>query len=230
MRIAGLQNLSLVDYPGCVAAAVFVQGCNFRCGYCQNPDLIEIKKETQYTEEEVLDYIVEHRNMLEGLVITGGEPCIYPDLPGFAERVKEKDFKVKLDTNGSNPAQLEHMFREKILDYIAVDVKTSLDKYSLLTDVKDIGKRISETVHLTMLSTVPYEFRITCVPGIVGEEDVRSIGELVKGAEKCCLQQFRPQITYDESFREVAPYKKEDLAGFRDILLGYVKAVDIRGI
>jgi pyruvate formate lyase activating enzyme len=96
--------------------------------------------------------------------------------------------------------------------------------------MKDIGKLLSETIYLTMLATVPYEFRITCVPGIVDEEDVRSIGETLKGAEKCCLQQFRSQITYNESFREVVPYKKEKLAKFREILLGYVKTVDIRGI
>ncbi|MGB2601329.1 MAG: anaerobic ribonucleoside-triphosphate reductase activating protein [Candidatus Omnitrophota bacterium] len=230
MRIAGLQNLSLVDYPGHVAATVFVQGCNFRCGYCQNPDLIELKEDTLYTEEEVLKYIVEHKNMLEGLVITGGEPCIYQDLPEFVERVKEKDFQVKLDTNGSNPAQLEYMFREKTLDYIAVDVKTSLDKYSLLTDIKNIEEIISETIYLTMLSTIPYEFRITCAPGIVDEEAIRSIGELIKGAEKCCLQQFRPNIVYDENFQGLTPYSKDKLAEFQNILLETVKTVEIRGI
>ncbi|MBD3427163.1 MAG: anaerobic ribonucleoside-triphosphate reductase activating protein [Candidatus Omnitrophica bacterium] len=230
MKIAGLQKLSMVDYPGHVAAAIFLQGCNFRCGYCHNPELIPLNRESAYNEKDILDYLEKNENMLEGVVITGGEPLIHGDLPEFTSRIKQKGFRLKLDTNGSDPAGLEDLFRGHLLDYVAVDVKTSLGKYSLLTDVKDIEELISSSVHLTMLSTIPYEFRITCVPGIVEEEDIRSIAELLKGAKKCSLQQFSPGISYQESFQKRAPYGKEVLSGFRDILLDKVEQVDMRGI
>jgi pyruvate formate lyase activating enzyme len=230
MRIAGLQNLSLIDYPGHLAAAVFVQGCNFRCGYCHNPDLIDIKNGTSFPEEEILECISSRSDMLEGIVITGGEPCIYEDLPEFARKAKEKGFRVKLDTNGSNPAQLEHMIREKLLDYIALDVKTSLEKYPLLTDMADIAEAISKSVRIVILSTLPYEIRTTCVPGIVDGEDIRALKDLIKGAKKCCLQQFRPLRTYDEKFKDIQPYSGEELQEFCDILKEFVQEVEIRGI
>jgi pyruvate formate lyase activating enzyme len=230
MRIAGLQNLSLIDYPGHLAAAVFVQGCNFRCGYCHNPDLIEIKNGTSIPEEEILEYISSRGDMLEGVVITGGEPCIYEDLPEFARKAKGKGFRVKLDTNGSNPAQLEQMIREKLLDYVALDVKTSLEKYPLFTDKADIAEAISESVRTVILSTLPYELRTTCVPGIVDSKDLWALKDLIKGAKKCCLQQFRPSRTYDEKFMDVRPYSKEKLQEFRGILQEFVEEVEIRGI
>ncbi len=230
MRIAGLQNLSLIDYPGYIAAVVFVQGCNFRCGYCHNPDLIDIKNGTFFPEEEILEYISSRRDMLEGLVITGGEPCIYEDLPEFIKKAREKGLKVKLDTNGSNPAQLEYMIREKILDYVALDVKTSLRKYSLLTDKTDIADSLSRSVRMLILSTLPYELRTTCVPGIVDEEDFASLKDLIKGSKKCCLQQFRSLKTYDQKFTDIKPYGREKLQKFRDILNEFVEEVEIRGI
>ena len=230
MKIAGLQTLSLVDFPGCTATAVFLQGCNFRCGYCQNPDLVTCKKDFGYSEKDLFDFLDKRRNMIEGVVVTGGEPTVNGTLPAFIRRIKELGFKVKLDTNGTDPDQLEGLLREYLIDYIAVDIKTSFEKYGLVTDMTEVECSVSESIRIAILSTTPYEFRTTCVPGIVDAEDFRKIGEVVKGAKKYCLQQFRPEVTYDPAFRDIRPYSKNDLENFRGILAEYVEEVGIRGI
>lgn len=230
MIIAGLQNLSLVDFPGCLASTVFVQGCNFHCGYCHNPDLIPPDKSSEFSEEEVLSYITRWKKMITGVCITGGEPTIYNSLFDFARRVKNLGFRVKLDTNGANPRLLEELFRARLLDYVALDIKTSFSRYSLVSSRERIREDVYESICLVMLSTVPYEFRTTCVPGIIDEKDFYSIGEIVKGADKYCLQQFRPKVTFNKNFQDIKPYQKKDLEKFRDILDGFVKKVEIRGV
>ena len=228
--IAGLQNLSLVDFPGHLASAVFLQGCNFRCGYCHNPDLVTSEKKFNYSEEKVLDFISRRKKMIEGVVITGGEPTLHKDLTGFICRIKAMGFKVKLDTNGSDPTRIKSLLQSGLVDYIALDIKTSFGRYPLITGQKDIVHTVSETMRYIMLSMIPYEFRTTCVPGVVGEEDFREIGEMVNGAKKYCLQQFRSSTTFDEKFRDIQPYFKEDIRKFRDILEDFVDVVETRGI
>ena len=164
MIVAGLQKLSLVDFPGQLAATVFVQGCNFRCGYCQNPDLVTPDKHFDFSEKDFFNYIILRQDMIDAVVVTGGEPTIYKDLPDFAKRIKDVGLKFKLDTNGANPVQLEHMLRARLLDYIALDIKTSFSKYHLVADQKNVEKSVLRSIYLAMLSTVPYEFRTTCVP------------------------------------------------------------------
>ena len=230
MVIAGLQNLSLVDYPGFLSAVVFLQGCNFRCGYCQNPDLVTLEKKFDFSEEKVFKYLNLRKDQLEAVVISGGEPAIYNDLPDFLEKIKALGLKIKFDTNGSRPGIIEDLIKRELVDYIAVDIKTSLPKYKLVTDEKNIQKKIKEAVKLIMLSTVDYEFRTTCVPGIVDEKDIHKIGKLVKGASKYFLQQFRSQVTYSASFGEVKPYEKETLERFAEVLRKYVQKVGLRGV
>jgi pyruvate formate lyase activating enzyme len=230
MIAAGLQKLSLVDYPGHLSAVVFLQGCNFRCGYCQNPDLIKAQKTFDLNEEDIFSFLEKRRDKLEAVVISGGEPAIHEDLPGFIRELSGYGLKVKLDTNGSVPSMIKKLLQEGLLDYIALDIKTSLSKYHLLTDQRDIDKALAESIRLCMSSGIPYEFRTTCVPGIVDEEDLISIGELVKGAERYFLQQFRPDLTYSASFREVRPFDAVSLERFAAILRPYVKHVEIRGI
>ena len=230
MVIAGLQNLSLVDYPGYLSAVIFFQGCNFKCGYCQNPDLVTLEKKFAFSEQKVFDYLNLRKDKLEAVVISGGEPAIYEDLPDFLERIKSLNLKIKFDTNGSRPGVIEDLIKRELVDYIAIDIKTSLPKYKLLTDEKDIKKKLKESIRLTMLSTVDYEFRTTCAPGIVEEKDFHKIGKLVKGATKYYLQQFRNQVVFDESFREVKPYDTEELEKFAEILRKYVQKVALRGV
>ncbi len=230
MVIAGLQKLSLVDFPGHLCSVVFVQGCNFRCGYCQNPDLIPSKQGTDWSEKDIFDYLSRRKSEIEGVVVTGGEPLIHDDLPAFVKEIKESGFKAKADTNGSDPTRIERLLKEEAIDYISLDIKTSFPKYSLVTDISNIEELISKSIRVIMGSGIPYEFRTTCAPGIVDEKDFAEIGKVVKGAERYCLQQFRPQITLDPAFQKVTPYSKETFAKFKDILTGFVKHVEIRGL
>ena len=230
MKIAGLQKLSLVDYPGLLAAIVFVQGCNFHCGYCQNPDLVTAEKQFDCSGKEVLDYLSRRKGMIEGVVVTWGEPEIHAGLTDFIKRLKAKEVKVKLDTNGSNPKQLNELLLAGLLDYVALDIKTSFPKYNLVTDLENVTGLVSESIHGVMRSSIPYEFRTTCVPEIVDEKDIEGIGKFVKGAKKYYLQQFRPAVTFDEKFHNIKPYGRKELEKFQSILSKYVEDAGIRGI
>lgn len=230
MQIAGLQNLSLVDFPGYLSSVVFTKGCNFKCGYCHNPDLISKSSPYNITEEEVFSFLTHRKNMIEGVVVSGGEPSLETDLKEFFVKLKENGFKTKLDTNGSNPNILEELLREKLLDYVAIDIKTSFDKYRLVTDIEDIKIKIQRSISLVTLSTVQYEFRITCAPGIVEETDIEEIGETLKGVHRCVLQQFRAINTYDKKFEDVIPYSKDKIFKFKEILEKNITHVEIRGV
>lgn len=230
MKIIGLQNLSLVDYPGVLAAVVFVEGCNFKCGYCQNPDLVESSERKGMPSEETVEDITRRKKILEGVVITGGEPCIAEGLELFLEAIKKTGLKIKLDTNGSNPDLVKRILQKNLIDYIALDIKTSLSRYFLVTPQKKIEHAVSESIEIIMASDTAYEFRTTCVPGIVSEEDFYNIGKKVKGSKKYCLQQFRSFTTYDKKFQRITPYNKENFSRFCDILKKFVETVEIRGI
>ena len=152
------------------------------------------------------------------------------DLPAFIKKVKDEGFKVKLDTNGSNSASIEKLLKDGYLDYIALDIKTSFAKYQMVTKIEDITESLSRSIEIIMKSSVPYEFRTTCVPEIVDEKDFLEMGTIVKGAKKYCLQQFRSDITLDPHFQEVKPYSKDVLEKFKSILADFVQHVEIRGI
>jgi len=220
----------LVDYPGHLSSVVFLQGCNFKCAYCQNPDLISYAKKFEFSEKDFFDYIAGRKKMIEGIVVTGGEPTIHSDLPAFLKKIKKAGFKVKLDTNGSNPQMLEQLIRDAVLDYVAMDIKTSFSKYSDVSNVPDIAEKVIESISIILFSTVLYEFRTTCVPSIVDEEDFKVIGEKVRNAKRYCLHQFQNTVTYNEEFQKIKPYSKKEIQKFRDILEGFVERVDVRGL
>jgi pyruvate formate lyase activating enzyme len=229
MIFAGLQKLSLVDFPGKLAAVVFLQGCNFKCGYCQNPGLIKRGAESGIREEDVLEYLTYRKEKIDAVVITGGEPTIHEDLTGLMRKISLTGLKIKLDTNGSDPFILKDLLLEGLLDYIAIDIKTAFSRYDPVSPDKMAGHNAEESVKICLASNIPYEFRTTCVPGIVEKEDFHSIGKIVKGAKKYCLQQFRPAITYDKKFASVRPFSPEEVKCFADILSGYVEKVELRG-
>jgi len=189
MKIGGLQKLTLVDYPGKIAATVFLIGCNFRCGFCHNPELIDSSKKEVISEKEFFDFLKERKGLLDGVCITGGEPTIVSDLFNFIKKIKDLGFLVKLDTNGSNPEILKELINS--LDYIAMDVKTSMKKYN-----KAVGKEIdlnniNKSIDLIKDSNIDYEFRTTVIPGLVDKNDIIEIGKWLKGVKKIVLQQFR---------------------------------------
>lgn len=189
MRISGLQKTTLQDFPGCIAAIVFTQGCNYRCAFCQNSGLLDHSKEP-ICEEKVLNYIIKRKNILEGVVISGGEPTIQPGLKKFIIKIKENGLKVKLDTNGTNPTILKELTEEKLLDYIAMDIKNVFDKYSAITGVEDAKiDNIKKSIKIIKDSLIDHEFRTTIVKGYHREEDIEEIIKYI-GDSKFFIQNF----------------------------------------
>lgn len=223
MLIGGLQELSLVDYPGKVAATVFLIGCNFKCGYCQNPELVDpkkIKRQPKISQKEFFKFLDQRKDFLDGICITGGEPTIHPGLFNFIKKIKQKGFLVKLDTNGSNPKMLKKLLDANLLDFIAMDIKLGVSNYN-----KTIAEK---SIDLIKNSSVDYEFRTTVVPSIIKKKDVEKIGKRLKGIKKFALQQFQNQKVLDPSFKKIKPYSDKILKDFEKILKKYIKQVELR--
>lgn len=199
MQIAGLQKLSLIDYPGKVAAVVFTQGCNFRCPYCHNPELIAAKSRDGMPEEEVLKHLQAYRSMLEGVCITGGEPTLQWDLADFIKNIKKLELKIKLDTNGTNPGMLERLLAEGLLNYIAMDLKHAWGKYDTVANTHNATtlENCKKTFGLIQHSGIDHEFRTTVFPSSHAEEDFMEIAGYLKTGEKYFVQNIRYEKTLD---------------------------------
>lgn len=189
MRISGLQKLTLQDYPDKLACIIFTQGCNFRCPFCQNSTLLD-NTEGIISESEIFDYLDKRKNILDGVVITGGEPTIQPDLKNFIIKVRSYGLSVKLDTNGFKPDILEDLINNNLLDYVAMDVKNSLVKYSLSTGVNIKLDNILRSIEILKNSNIDYEFRTTIMKEHHTVEDIKSIIEMI-GNSKYFLQNFK---------------------------------------
>ncbi len=177
--IGGLQPTSLCDYPGIPCAVIFTQGCNFRCPFCHNAQLLPRRTEGRIPLTELFAWLEDRRGFLEGICISGGEPTIQASLPDFIEQVKDLGFRVKLDTNGSRPEMLEHLLDRRLLDYVAMDLKAPLQKYSMLSGVEVDTLGILCSVELLSQSKIPHHFRTTWVEGLLVESDRPLIKEMV---------------------------------------------------
>ena len=199
----GLNKTTLIDYPGKVAATIFTRGCNMRCPYCHNPELIFGEATDEMLSwNEVFAFLQKRAPLLGGVCITGGEPLIHDDLPGKISQIHSLGLAVKLDTNGTLPEKL----RDLKVDYIAMDLKTSLDGYSRLGytgEQTQLPGRIRESVRYIKGSGIPHHFRTTVVPGIVGEDDIREIIRLIEGERIFTLQGFRPGETLDPAYSDI---------------------------
>ncbi|MGQ9530128.1 MAG: anaerobic ribonucleoside-triphosphate reductase activating protein [Candidatus Bathycorpusculaceae bacterium] len=224
MKFSGIQKTSLIDYPKKIASVLFTPGCNLRCPYCYNWRIVLNPKPPFLNEETALKILESRRKYVDAVVITGGEPTNHKEIPKFLKRLKEKGFAVKLDTNGLNPKVLEESL--PYVDYIALDVKTSLEKYAQLG--AENPKALLQTIEVLRSGKVEYEFRTTVVPGFVDAEDVPKIGELVKGAKTFAFQQFIPGDTLDKNFNMLKPYSPEKIAGFAEIMKKYVNEITLR--
>lgn len=232
MKIGGLQKTTLVDFPNKIAATVFLTGCNFKCGFCHNPGLVYPERaervEGEITEKEFFEFLDTRKGLIDGICITGGEPTINPDLIDFIKKIKDKGFLVKLDTNGSNPEVLSKLVSEHLVDFIATDIKTSLDKYEKAISAKIDLEKIKKSVEIIKNSKIDYEFRTTVVPGLIEKSDIEKIGEWLKGAKKIALQQFRNQKVLNKEFETLQPYPDETLKEFKKILEKYIARVELR--
>lgn len=226
--IAGLQKLTLLDFPGRTACTIFLNGCNLRCPYCHNFSLAEGKGEI-IDIHEVFQFLDKRKGLLDGVAITGGEPCIHKKLPEFLSYIKEKGFLVKLDTNGMYPDILSEILNKNLADYIAMDIKNSPEKYALTTGISKIKiKKIKKSISMIMDSGLDYEFRTTVVKEYHDEDDFYKIGELIRGAKQHYLQQFIDRESV--CFKDLHSPSEASMKRYLNILKPYVEHTNIRGI
>ncbi len=228
MKIGGLQKSSLIDYPSKIAAIIFTQGCNFRCGYCHNPELLGSEGKTSYSEESVLEFLKSRTGLLDGVVITGGEPTLQKDLVDFVHQVKSLGFAVKIDTNGTSPEVIETLLSQNLVDYIAMDIKAPLEKYETITQTKTDPQKIQNSIKIIMNSGVEYEFRTTVLKSQLCLEDFDEIGKLICGSEKYFLQKFVSSKIFDESLNGAETYSDEEFASIKLILNQYMTKIIAR--
>mgnify|MGYP006306618641 CR=1 FL=1 len=229
--ISSIHKTSLIDYPGKICTTVFLEKCNFRCPFCHNPDLALSNGTGILSVEEFLTFIQSRNKLIDGVCITGGEPTLHPDLAHFIKQIKQNKFLVKLDTNGSNPMILKSLIKQNLLDYIAMDIKASKENYNLSVGTDAPLKKIEESIALIKNSGMPYEFRTTVVKGHFDENEAKSIGQWLQGAEIFVLQQFdnsNPMI--DPKYRNIIPYTPEQIRLFAKILENYFDKVLVKGI
>jgi len=229
MKISGFQKMTLLDFPGKVACTIFTAGCNFRCGFCHNAALVtHIDNDNEFSEQEVLSYLSKRKGILEGVCITGGEPLLQSGIEDFLRKVKDLGFLVKLDTNGSFPKKLKNIVENGLVDYVAMDIKNSREKYNLTADCTVNIDDIEESIAFLMSGAVDYEFRTTVVREYHNIEDIRAIGEWIKGADKYFLQNFVD--SGDLIKNGLSSVSSTELYKMQEILRGFVVKTEIRGI
>ena len=224
MKFSGFQKTSLIDYPKKIASVLFTPGCNLRCPFCHNWRIVVDPKPPFLHEEAAVKILESRKKHMNAVVVTGGEPTMHKETPKFLRKLKERGFTVKLDTNGFYPQVLEECL--PYVDYVALDVKTSLKKYGLLGARDTSG--LLKTIEILKTGKVAYEFRTTVVPELVEAEDIICIGELIKGARTHAFQQFVPEDILDKKFESLKPYTPEKIAEFAEKMKEYVESVILR--
>lgn len=229
MEIYGLYKLTLLDYPGLMACSVFTGGCNFKCGYCYNDTLV-FKGENRLSETEILSFLKKRKGVLDGVCISGGEPTLQEDLPEFVSQIKDMGFKVKLDTNGTSPEMLIELYKNGLLDYVAMDVKTALARYKDVVNADVDIEKIRFSIETIIKSGIPYEFRTTLVEEYHDESIIREIASELAGAKQMFLQKFLSCRTIGsingETFNAV---DVEDALKFKGLLKETIENVELRG-
>ena len=230
MNIHGLQKLTLLDYPGKTACTVFLAACDFRCPFCHNSQLLDAgKAEVVMDDEELLRFLKKREGMLDGVAFTGGEPLLSPELPELLRRIRTMDYAIKLDTNGNRPQQLRSLIDEGLVDYVAMDVKNSLDRYGETVGLRDLDtSRVEESIRLLLEGKADYEFRTTVVKEFHDDASFRGIAKLIQGARRCYLQCFTDRETVP--FAGLHAPEKEELLHYAELVRPHVESVELRGV
>jgi len=219
----------LIEYPGKIGAIAFTQGCNFRCPYCYNPELVDPDLYRECLPEEgVLSFLERRKGKLDALTITGGEPTMHHDLIDFIKCVRKIGYLIKLDTNGSCPEVLEQLISGRLVDYVAMDIKGPLRKYKTVTRSKIDEDKIRQSIEVIMKSGMPYEFRTTVPKKLLHEDDLLEMGKLLRNASCYILQQFIPTRTLDKQFLKYEAYSQDEMECFREKLKKDIPAVRLR--
>ena len=233
MKIAGIQELTLIDYPGKLACTIFIYGCNFRCGFCHNPELVIKPCKKVYPEKEILDFLEKKKKYLNGICITGGEPLLTLE-KDFLKKIKEKGYLIKLDTNGSFPEKLKSFLEEGLIDFVAMDIKCDKNKYSEVANSNvDVGK-IESSIKIISSLAKDYEFRTTILEDFHNEENIREIGKWVnelvgQKPKKYILQGFKNKGKFiDESYKSKKDVSEEYVLKLKEVAKEYFENVEIR--
>ena len=229
MKLHGIQKMTLLDFPGCVSCTIFLGGCDFRCPFCHNFELIDGTMKPTMHEDELIDFLKSRKGLLEGVAITGGEPLMHKDLPQLIKRIHDTGYRVKLDTNGYHPELLKEILDTGLVEYVAMDIKNSPEKYALTCGLDSIDfKRIKMSIALLMNGNTDYEFRTTVVNELHSEEDFYKIGEMIKGAKRYFLQRFtdRDSVPYGNL---TAP-SFDKMHKFAEIAREFVPNTELRGV
>lgn len=223
--------MTLLDYPGQVAATIFTVGCNFRCHFCHNPALVLPEKfgEGLKTEKDVLDFLRARKKLLDGVCITGGEPTLQKDIVEVCESIKDLGYKIKLDTNGLRPHIIQKLMKKDLIDYIAMDIKAPWNKYEQVVGVKVDLDKLKQSVKIIRESGLPHEFRSTVLPGLHTAEDIIRMAKQVKGADAYYIQRFRsePELVNQEFVSE-NKFLLKDLEAIRNEIKDWFKVCKVR--
>ncbi|MFH1233082.1 MAG: anaerobic ribonucleoside-triphosphate reductase activating protein [Patescibacteria group bacterium] len=240
MFIGGLQKFSLLDYPEKISAIIFTQGCNFRCQFCYNPMLVlpihskggnfkYQKDHPLYNEGDLFVFLKSRVGKLDAVVITGGEPTIHKDLIDFIVKIKKLGFLIKLDTNGTHPEVVKKLIDQKLLDYIAMDIKAPKEKYQKVVGLRVDWEKIKKSIKIITSSNLPYEFRTTVAPELFSQSDISSIGKLIKGADKWYLRKFKSNMDLiNPKLKNKKPYLDQEMNKMAEIGRKYVKKCEVK--
>ncbi len=229
MLIHGLQKMTLLDFPEKVSCTVFLGGCDFKCPFCHNYELVDGSFDPVTDDEAFFSFLNTRKGLLDGVAITGGEPLLRSDIAPFAARIKELGFKVKLDTNGYHPGRLKELYSDGLIDYVAMDIKNSLTKYGITSGLENLDTdRILESISVIKDGGIPYEFRTTVVKELHEEKDFEEIGKMIQNARAYYLQKFTTRDTVPD--KTLTPPSDEDLENYLNIVKKYVPNSHLRGI
>jgi len=230
MKIGGFQKTSLLDYPETISAIIWTVGCNYRCTFCYNKEIV-LGRIKLISEKEVLSYLEKRKGMLEGLVISGGEPLMQEDVVDFAGKIKKLGYLIKLDTNGCYPEKLQELINKKLVDYLAMDIKAPKEKYDQLSGVKTDLTKIEKSIKIIKSDAPDYEFRTTFVPQILKKDDIIKIAKWLEGAKNFYLQQFKnTRSLVSSKLNNVSPYPNQYLVETCNEIKTYFKNCKLRGI
>jgi len=227
MTLHAIQKLTLIDYPEKLACTLFLRGCNFRCPWCYSPELVNLNMERKVLEKELFSFLEERKGKLEGVVLCGGEPTINQELLQLCSKIKNLGYEIKLDTNGSNPLLLRKLVSEKLIDYVAMDVKSPKERYSEAAGVVVDLDKIEQSICFLKKGNIDYEFRTTAHP-LLKKQDIISIANWLKPAKKYYLQQFRPEKTLNPDFVNLKGLSEEELLEIKDEISDFFEICDVR--
>ncbi len=231
VEIKGLEKFAPRDFPGYISSTVFLGGCNFRCPFCHNSDLVQNPQNLPtFPMDYFIGFLDSRKNWLEGICVSGGEPLLNENLEVLLCLIKERNFLVRIDTNGSFPSRLEGLIEEGLVDQIAMDVKAPLERYSEVAGIQVNEEDIQKSINIIKNSGLEYIFRTTVVPGLVGSDDIREISQMLNGAKVFQIQQFVPTNTLDSHYLRRRPYCRKEVQSFAGIAEPYFKEIRLEGV